>query len=219
MWKRELFGSCRADFSKKSCSTKNCLQLAAFQPSKPPPTTWLGGNKNRTKWQQIWPWKKKKDKNRRTRKKVVSPPQDAVKTWLPECASFSNANALEAAILFIVARHNMGHLPVSVSVIPSPCFINLPLYGPREWSSGSLDCGGNEGGWVRPKRQPDRGAPRLGQPGCLMSFQLIWFLEEDLFHQWPCGGSWVWVRLSGWWKVGVWSVQAGPRWCAGVDWF
>lgn len=62
----------------------------------------------------------------------MSPWRDAVKTWLSECASFSNANVPEAAILFIVAQHNMGHLPVSVSVIPSPCFINLLLYGPRE---------------------------------------------------------------------------------------
>lgn len=66
------------------------------------------------------------------KKKVVSPPQDAVKTWLSECTSFSDANVPEAAILFIVAQHNMGHLPVSVSVIPSPCFINLLLYGLRE---------------------------------------------------------------------------------------
>lgn len=65
-------------------------------------------------------------------KKVVSPLQDTVKTWLSKCTPFSNANAPEAAILFIVAQHNMGHLPVSVSVIPSPCFINLLLYGLRE---------------------------------------------------------------------------------------
>lgn len=207
---RRLLTSCTVDFSSKnahqSCSTYNCLQLAEIQPSNPPQTTWPGGNKNHTKRQQIWPWK-----SRRTRKKVVSPVQDAVKTWLSECASFSDANVPEAAILFIVARHNMGHLPVSVSVIPSPCFINLPLYGPREWSCGGLD-GGSRGGWVRPKRWPSWGALRLGQPNCLMSFQLIWFLEEDLFHQWPCGGSWVWVRLSGWWRVGGWSGQAGPGW-------
>lgn len=104
--------------------------------------------KNHTKRQQTWP-----RKSRRTRRKVVSPLQEAVKTWLSECASFSDANVPEAAILFIVAGHNMGHLPVSVSVIPSPCFINLPLLGPTEWSCGSLGDGGG-GGWVRPKRWP-----------------------------------------------------------------
>lgn len=35
--------------------------------------------------------------------------------------------------MFIVARHNVGHLPLSVSVIPSPCFINpAPLYRPGD---------------------------------------------------------------------------------------
>lgn len=76
--------------------------------------------------------KKKKKKLEHRGKKVASPRRDAVKTWLSECTSFSNANVPEAAILFIVAQHNMGHLPVSVSVIPSPCFINLLLYGLRE---------------------------------------------------------------------------------------
>ena len=92
-------------------------------------------------------------KKQEDQEKSSQPLRDAVKTWLSESTSLSNANVPGAAILFIVARHNMGHLPVSVSVIPSPCFINLPLYGPTEWSCGSLDDGGR-GGWVRPKRWP-----------------------------------------------------------------
>lgn len=103
-----------------------------------PQTTWLGGNKNQTERQKDLTKKNVKKKSF----KKVDGLHEAIKTWLSEFTFFSDANVPEAAILFIVARHNIGHLPVNVSVIPSPCFINLPLLGPTEWNCGSWDDGG-----------------------------------------------------------------------------
>lgn len=139
--------------------------------------------------------------------------QKAVKTWLSECASFSNANVAEAAILFIVARHNMGHLPVSVSVIPSPCFINLSS-PPSSWTH-RIELWKLGWWWRR----------RVGEPqavGRLTSAEVgaTWLLDVLPAHLIPGGGPlasmtmWWVSSLSGWCWAEGWSGQARSGWGA-----
>lgn len=127
--------------------------------------------------------------------------------------------------MFIVARHNMGHLPVSVSVIPSPCFINLPPFmGPENGSCGSF--GRPPGGRRRVGRTQAPAEPRSGEVG---AGRLLDVLPAHLI---PGGGPlssmtmwWVSGRRRAGWVAGAggggvrvwcWRGQAGPGWGAVV---
>lgn len=135
--------------------------------------------------------KREENKGEEERLGKKNSPKPAVKTELPEGTPLSHANSWEAAILFIVPRHNAGHLPVSVSVIPSPCFIRLSFMGQRQ-ASGRRGAG-------EPSRTPQRRASRL------ISFQLIWFPGplSSISMRWVWNGA------------GVGSLGAGMGWRLG----
>lgn len=94
----------------------------------------------------------------------------------------------------------MGHLPVSVSVIPSPCFINLPFMAPQNGAVEAWTVVEEEGG-----RDPSAGRLRSTEAGAA---RLLDVLPAHLI---PGGGPL--SSMTMWWVLNLrkaeWVVVDG----------